>query len=322
MMINNTRRPVAPRGDPLRSKEVDHALSTELADRQLVEAEADPTSARAALRSAVLQRVLKRVPDDISVSEVAGSSPRGEWVSAPFDTEGRRIVFVHGGAFAFGSAAESRELVARLARASHTSVLALDYRTAPEHPLPAAIDDVLAAVRWLIADGITPREIAVVGYSTGGGVALAAMLALRDAGEPMPGALALMSPVVDLTIDPANSDHDPAHSWELIERHADGYLAGVPRDDRRVSPGRDELTGLPPMLVQLGTRDPVLRQGRELAARADAAGAAVTTTEWDGMFHGWQAHPHIYEAVRASNDIGEYLLQRIGPAYVPVPRAA
>jgi monoterpene epsilon-lactone hydrolase len=306
----------------LRSREVDHALTTELAYRQLVDAEADPARASVALRSAVLLNVLKRVPDDITVSEADVSPVRGEWVSAPFDPEGRRIVFVHGGAFTFGSAAESRELVARLARASQTSILALDYRTAPEHPVPAAIDDVLAAVRWLVADGVAPREIAVVGQSTGGGVALAAMLALRDAGEPMPGALALMSPVVDLTVAPADADQDPVHAWELIERHADAYLAGVPRDDCRVSPGRGDLTGLPPMLVQLGTRDPVLAQGRELAARADAAGVTVTTTEWDGMFHGWQAYPHIYEAVRASNDIGEYLLQRIGPAYVPVPRAA
>jgi acetyl esterase/lipase len=201
-------------------------------------------------------------------------------------------------------------------------VLALEYRLAPEHPVPAAIDDLVAAIRSLIAEGIAPREIALVGQSTGGGLVLAATMALRDAGEPIPGALALMSPVVDMTPGSPGSVDDPVRAWELIERQASGYLGGVNREDRRASPALADVAGLPATLLQVGTADPVLDQGRALAAKAQAAGVAIRLVEFDGMVHGWQSHPHVQEAVRASNEVGEYLLQRIGPAYVPVPRAA
>jgi epsilon-lactone hydrolase len=306
----------------VRTKELDRVVEIERGYRQLIEVEAAPARARAALRNAVLDYARVRVPDDIAVEPVDQPSVRGEWVSTPFDSEGRRIVFVHGSAFAFGSAAESRELAGRIARSSQTRVLALEYRLAPEHPLPAAIDDVVAAIRWLMANEITAPEIALVGQSTGAGVALAATIALRDAGEPTPGALALLSPVVDLTRRSPESIEDPVQAWDLIERQADGYLAGVRRDDHRASPLLANLTGMPPMLIQLGTTDPVLHQGRELAAKAQAAGVTVSCTEREGMVHGWQRHPHVLEAVRASNEVGEYLLQRIGPAYVPVSGGA
>lgn len=290
--------------------------------RELMNTRADPADARHALRAAVLAGARPRIPDDISVEVVEEPGLRGEWVSAPFDSEGRRIVFVHGRAFAFGSPAESRELVGRIARSSQTRVLALEYRLAPEHPVPAAIDDLVGAIRSLIAEGIAAHEIALVGQSTGGGLVLAASRALRDAGEPTPGALALMSPVVDMTAVGPGSVDDPVRAWELIERHAGGYLGGVTRDDQRASPALADLAGLPATLLQLGTADPVLEQGRALAATARAAGVTMKLTEFDGMPHGWQSHPHVQEAVRASNEVGEYLLQRIGPAYVPVRRAA
>jgi monoterpene epsilon-lactone hydrolase len=306
----------------VRTKELIHAIALEQRYREIVDHASSEAAARSELNARAVEATSKRVPDDISVEPVDDGGVLGEWVSSPFDTEGRRIIFVHAGAFVYGSPAESRELVARLARSSQTSVLALQQRLAPEHPLPAAIDDVVASFRWLVEHGIAAGEIALVGQSTGGGIALAAALALRDAGAPTPGALALMSPVVDLRAGTPTSVEDPVGAWELIDRNVAAYLGGTPLDDPRVSPVLAELTGLPSLLIQLGRADPVLEQGRALIEKARAAGVSVDASEWDGMFHGWQTYPHIHEAVRATNWLGEYLLQRIGAAYVPVAQIA
>jgi acetyl esterase/lipase len=197
-------------------------------------------------------------------------------------------------------------------------VLSLDYRLAPEHPYPAARDDVVAAVRHLVADGADHRKLALVGVSTGASLVLSATLALRDAGEPMPGALALLSPLVDLGAGPGQRQ-DPLAAWAAIERHLAAYLASTPVTDVGVSPGLADLTGLPPLLIQAGGADPSADQAGRLAERARQAGVEVTCREWAGMVHGWQRFPHLHEAGIASNQVGDWLLQRLGPAYVPVP---
>jgi acetyl esterase/lipase len=197
-------------------------------------------------------------------------------------------------------------------------VLSLDYRLAPEHPYPAGRDDVLAALRHLVATGADDRKLALVGISTGAALVLAAAIALRDAGEPLPGAIALLSPVVDLTAGPAEGE-DPLGAWAAIGQRLGDYLGSTPATDPGASPGLADLSGLPPMLIQAGGADPVAEQAARLAERAEQAGVEVTHRVWETMIHGWQRFPHIHEAGMASNQVGDWLLQRIGPAYVPVP---
>jgi len=247
---------------------------------------------------------------------------RGEWVQSPLDPDSRVAVFVHGGAFTLGSAAQSRELAARLSRASQTRVLSLDYGLAPEHPFPRARDEIVSAFNWLLAGGADPREVALVGESTGATIALAAALALRDAGGAGPGTVVLMSPVVDLRIVGHAPAADPMRAAESIAAGAAAYLAATSPDDPGASPGLAELDGLPSLFIQVGTADPFLDQVRAFAQRARDAGVDVTYREFDGMVHRWQSYPHIRDAGRAINQVGDYLLQRIGPGYVPVERPA
>jgi acetyl esterase/lipase len=303
-------------------KELRHAIALEAELQQLVTAAPDIARARESVRAAVLERIRKTVPDDIRVEAADAPGLRGEWVDAPLESDDRVAIFVHGGAWTFGSPAESRELAARIARSSQASVLSLSYRVAPEHPFPAALDDVVAAFRALVADGGDPRQIALVGESTGAALALAAAIALRDAGEPLPGAIAALSPVTDLTARDEAPGGDPVKAWQAIARGAAAWRGELAADDPRVSPIFAELAGLPALLIQAGTADPVLGQTRRFVERARERGVDVTYREWDGMIHRWQAYPHIYDAGRATNQVGDYLLQRLGPGYVPVPRAA
>ena len=306
----------------MRSKELRHAIALEEDLARRIDAAPNPSAAREDVRGAVVARVGKTVPDDVDVEPVDAGRVRGEWVASPLDPEARVAVFVHGGAGVFGSPAESRELAARISRAAQARVLAVDYRLAPEDPFPAALDDVVAAFRWLVAEGSDPREIAFVGESTGAALALGAALMLRDAGDPRPGAVALVSPITDFTIVGDLAEADPTGAVGVVARNSGLYLGEKPAEDPRVSPALADLTGLPALLIQVGTADPGLEQVRGLVERARAAGVDVSDFEWEGMIHRWQSYPHIYESVPASNQVGEYLLQRLGPGYVPVPRAA
>jgi epsilon-lactone hydrolase len=278
----------------MRSKELAHAVALEEEISALVASAPDPAAARESVRRVVGERVRRSVPDDIEIEAVSEVAVRAEWVIPPLDPENRVAIFVHGGGGTLGSAEESRELAARIARSAQARLLVLDYRLAPEHPHPAARDDVVAAFRWLVAEGADPREIALVGESTGAALALAAALTLRDDGGPLPGTIALMSPALD----------------------------GTSPEDPPVSPARGDLAGLPALLILLGTADPFLTQGRELVQRARDAGVETTEREYAELPHRWATYPHIYEAIQASNQLGEYLLQRLGPGYVPVPSPA
>jgi epsilon-lactone hydrolase len=306
----------------MRSKELAHAVALEEEVRTLVAAAESPAAAREAVRRVVGERVRRTVPDDVEIEAVSDGDVLGEWVTAPLDTDNRVGVLVHGGAGTLGSPEESRELAARISRSAQARIFVLDYRIAPEHPLPAARDDVVATFRWLLTAGADPREIALVGESTGAALALGASLVLRDEDGPLPGTVALMSPVVDFSESTDGRRDDPLGAWEAV--HAGARLArgSASVDDPEISPGLADLTGLPSLLVLLGTADPFLEQGRALVRRAREADLDVTVREYAGLPHRWSIYPHIDEATRASNQVGEFLLQRIGPGFVPVPSLA
>jgi len=256
------------------------------------------------------------VPDDVQVSEVTAGGVPAHWLAAPGTDPGRVLLFLHGGGFVFGSLRSDGELAARLGRAGGMRVLLPEYRLAPEHPFPAAIDDVLAAWRWLRADqGLSARSLAVAGDSAGGGLAVALLVAARDAGEALPAAAVLMSPTVDLTSSGASMtervDQDPFSTPAMLRQFASDYLAGADPKTPLASPLFAPLAGLPPLLIQVGTADLLLSDSERLAAAASQAGVDVTLEVGEGL-------PHVYpillgtpEAAEATEQTGKFLRARV-----------
>jgi monoterpene epsilon-lactone hydrolase len=259
---------------------------------------------------------LHPVPDDVLVSEVTAGGVPAHWLTAPGADTGRVLLFLHGGGYELGSLRSDGELAARLGRASGMRVLFPEYRLAPEHPFPAAIDDVLAAWRWLRTEqDLSGQSIAVAGDSAGGGLTVALLVAARDAGEALPAAAALMSPTVDLTSSGASmterADQDPISTPALLRQLASGYLAGADPQTPLASPLFAALSGLPPLLVQVGTADLLLSDSERLATAAAQAGVDVTLQVGEGL-------PHVYpimlgtpEAAEATEQVGQFLRARV-----------
>jgi len=236
----------------------------------------------------------------------AGGVP-AEWIIAPGASRDRAILYLHGGGYAIGSIATHRGVVSRLSAASGAAGLALDYRLAPEHPFPAAVEDALAAYRWLLAQGIAPGRIAIAGDSAGGGLTVAALVALRDAGDPLPACAVTFSPWADLALEGASMDArdalDPMVHRPGLQQMADWYLAGQDPRHPLASPIHADLAGLPPLLVQVGTAETLYDDAVRLAVRAIEAGTAVTFEPWADLFHVFQLFamlPEAQEAVRAA----------------------
>jgi monoterpene epsilon-lactone hydrolase len=256
------------------------------------------------------------VPDDVLVREVTAGGVPAHWLAAPGTDPGRVLLFLHGGGFEFGSLRSDGELAARLGRASGTRVLFPEYRLAPEHPFPAAIDDVLAAWRWLRTDqDLSARSIAVAGDSAGGGLAVALLVALRDAGEALPAAAALMSPTVDLTSSGASmterADQDPISTPAMLRQFASDYLAGADPKTPLASPLFASLTGLPPLLVLVGTADLLLSDSERLATAAAKAGVEVILEIGQGLTHVYPILLGTPEAAEATEQVGKFLQARV-----------
>lgn len=211
------------------------------------------------------------------------------------------LLFIHGGGYSLGSAATHRPLAARLARALDRTALVPDYRLAPEHPCPAAIDDLLAV--WRALPRAVQAQAVLAGDSAGGGLALALSMILRDAGEPLPAALVLLSPWTDLTVSGESVDRLAEHEVMLkrpgLEFMAARYAGALARDDFRVSPLFGRLEQLPPTLIQVGGHEALLDDARRLAQRATGAGVQTTLQIWERQAHVFQATPMLEAASAA-----------------------
>jgi epsilon-lactone hydrolase len=256
------------------------------------------------------------VPDDVLVTEVNAGGVPAHWLAAPGADADRVLLFLHGGGFELGSLRSDGELAARLGRAGGMRVLLPEYRLAPEHPFPAAIDDVLAAWRWLrTGQGLSASSVAVAGDSAGGGLAVALLVATRNAGETLPAAAVLMSPTVDLTSSGASMtervEQDPFSTPAMLRQFAADYLAGTDPKTPLASPLFAALAGLPPLLVQVGTADLLLSDSERLAAAAAAAGVDVTLEIGEGLPHVYQILLGTPEAAEATERIGKFLRTRV-----------
>jgi acetyl esterase/lipase len=237
----------------------------------------------------------------------------GEWISPADAPQHKAILYFHGGGFRIGSVTSHRDLIAQIAVASGCRVLAINYRLAPEHRFPAALDDALAGYDWMLRKGLKSANIAFAGDSAGGNLALAAMLALRESKRPLPAAAVLMSPWTDLAATGASyvsrAEADPIHQRPMILALAKNYLGGQGDPcDPLVSPLYADLTDLPPLLIQVGDRETVLDDSVMLADKARAAGVEVDLQVWDGMIHVFQMFgAEIPEAHRAIADIAGFV---------------
>jgi epsilon-lactone hydrolase len=259
---------------------------------------------------------LHPVPDDVQVTDVNADGVPAHWLDAPGADTGRVLLFMHGGGFELGSIRSDGELAARLGRASGMRVLFPEYRLAPEHPFPAAIDDVVTAWRWLGGDqGLSASSLAVAGDSAGGGLAVSLLVATRDAGEALPAAAVLMSPTVDLTSSgdsmTTRAEQDPFSTPAMLRQFAADYLAGADPKTPLASPLFASLTGLPPLLIQVGTADLLLSDSQRLAAAASEAGVDVTLEVGEGLPHVYQILLGTPEAAEATERIGKFLRARV-----------
>lgn len=244
----------------------------------------------------------------VTCEHMSAGDVGGEWISPADAPPDKAILYLHGGGFRIGSVSSHRDLIAQIALASGCRVLAINYRLAPEHRFPAALDDALAAYDWMLRQGLKPDNIAFIGDSAGGNLALAAMLVLRERGRPLPVSAALMSPWTDLAATGASyvtrADADPIHQRPMILALAKNYLGeqGDPRDPW-VSPLYADLRGLPPLMIQAGDRETVLDDSVMLADKARAAGVDVDLQVWEGMIHVFQMFgaelPEAHQAIAA-----------------------
>ncbi len=225
------------------------------------------------------------------------------------------ILYLHGGAYALGSVNTYRDLVSRLAKAAGVKALAIDYRRAPEHPYPAALEDAVAAYRWLLGQGFAPAQIIIAGDLAGGGLTLAALLALRDDGQPLPAGAVCISPWVDLALTGRSmqekADVELVLDRDSLAKFAALYTDGQEVTDALISPLYADLTGLPPLLIQVGTDEILLDDSLRFTQKAEAAGVDVELTVWEGMFHVFHMFPFFAETAEAVTQIAEFVSGKI-----------
>lgn len=257
-----------------------------------------------------------KLPKKVEVNEVTAGGVAAEWLQPAGAAPDRVMLYLHGGGYAIGSCATHRGMAARLAESCGVRALVLNYRLAPEHPFPAALEDSVAAYRWLLQQGVSPRDIVIAGDSAGGGLAVAMLVTLRDAGEPLPGAAVCISPWTDLAgTGESIKTRAKADPWVTAESLALGihYVGAYDTRHPLISPLYAELHGLPPLLIQVGSDEIVLSDSTRLAERVKIAGGEATLEVWEGMWHVFHClAPQLPEANRAIEKIGAFVRRQIG----------
>jgi epsilon-lactone hydrolase len=256
-------------------------------------------------------------PEGVTYATVDADGVRAVWATTANAAEECALLYLFGGGYVISSPHSRRKFSGHLTRAAGCPVLVPGYRLAPEHPFPAAIDDSTTAYRWLLRQGVLPEHLAIAGESSGGGLTMATLLALRDAGTPLPATAVAMSPWVDLACTGETmrtcAGVDFICTEASLHRMAGQYLAGQDPHDPLASPLDADLAGLPPFLVQVGGAEILLDDSARLARKAGIDGVDVTLQIWAGMQHFFQIGLGIYpEAGRAVAEIGRWLRTRLG----------
>lgn len=237
------------------------------------------------------------LPKDVTVTPVSANGVQAEWTATPDAATDAALLYVHGGGYVIGSLDSHRHMVAELGRASGIRALSLGYRLAPEHRFPAAVEDTVAAYRFLLSSGIRPNRIVIGGDSAGGGLVVGAMLAIKDAGLPACAAGWCISPWVDMEALGASftdrADTDPNVQKQTILFMAEQYMGSADRRSPYAAPIYGDLKGLPPLLIQVGACETLLDDSIQLARKAGMADVPVDLQIWPEMIHIW----HIFHPV-------------------------
>jgi acetyl esterase/lipase len=230
------------------------------------------------------------IPAAATIEELTIGQCNADWVTVPDSREDRVILYLHGGGYVIGSNVAFREFASRLAQANRARVCLLNYRLAPENPFPAAVDDAVAAFGWLLEQGLKPSEITVAGDSAGGGLTLATLLSLRDAGGPQAACGVCFSPWADLAGTGASAQpgavDDPLVTDDLTSDMSQAY-AGEDLRNPLASPLYADYEGLPPLFLLVGEREVLLDDATRVADKARNAGVDVTYFQGDGLVHVW-----------------------------------
>ena len=269
----------------------------------------DVSEQRRLLREAISAQPL---PDDVTVTAASlGGVPTAEITVDGIEPR-HVVLYFHGGVYVMSDAFLAAGLASQVGRRTHAKVISVDYRLAPEHPYPAAVDDALAAYEALLGDGIAPSDIAFAGESAGGGLAIATLVNAREHGLALPAAAFVMSPYVDLTLAgttiEAKRDADPLLSRELLGPRVADYTAGQDPALGLISPIFADLSGLPHLIIQAGSHEVLLDDAVRLASQAAMADVEVTLDITAGVPHVFQAYgPLLDEAAAALDRAGQLL---------------
>jgi len=253
-----------------------------------------------------------QMPEGVGVESVTAGSVSAEILSPEGKQSGRTILYLHGGGYALGSPRSHRHMAANLAVAAQAKTVLIDYRLAPESPFPAAVNDAVSVYQWLLENGTTASNVIIAGDSAGGGLTVATLIAARDRGLPVPAGGVCISAWADLTNTSETyetlADADPMVTRESIMRWTQAYLSGSDPKTPLASPAHADLTGLPPLLIQVGSDEVLLGDSRMLAANAKKAGVHVKLEEWDGMIHVWHWFAeYLDEAAQATQSIAAFI---------------
>ena len=265
------------------------------------------------MRENMVEMTKRFVPaDDSQIERVDADGVPGEFVRAAGTGLEPVVIYLHGGGYVIGSTATHRGLVDRLSRACGGRILSLDYRLAPENPFPAALEDATTAYRWLLKQGIPSEKIVISGDSAGGGLALATLAALRDAGDPLPACAVPISPWTDLNGTGASietrKELDPMVEIGGLLGMARLYIGTEDPLNPLASPLHLDPKGFPPLLIQVGDYEILLDDSTRFAAKAENAGVDVTLEVWPEMVHVWHCFaPMIPEGQAAIERVGEYI---------------
>jgi epsilon-lactone hydrolase len=278
--------------------------------------DSDVNEQRELLRQAISAQPL---PADVTVTAAAlGGVPTAEITVDGIEPR-HVVLYFHGGVYVMSDAFLAAGLASQVGRRTHAKVISVDYRLAPEHPYPAAVDDALAAYEALLHDGIAPSDIAFAGESAGGGLAIATLVNARDHGLPLPAAAFVMSPYVDLTLAGTTMETrrkvDPLLSRELLQARIPDYTAGQDAALGLISPIFADLSGLPPLIIQAGSHEVLLDDAVRLAGQAASADVEVTLEITPGVPHVFQAYsPMLDEAGAALDRAGRLLSAHLAGA--------
>lgn len=253
--------------------------------------------------------------DDVQIESLTVAGCDADRISIEGASPDKHVLYLHGGGYVIGSNVGYREFSSRIARALNARVLVLNYRLAPENPHPAAVDDAVAAYKWMLEQGIDPGKLSIAGDSAGGGLTVATLVALRDQGVTLPASATVFSPWVDLevsgeTAEPGAVD-DPMLTVDTVKEMAEHYAQGDLRNPL-VSPLHANLNDLPPMLVFVGTREVLLSDATRLVDNAQAAGVHTKLVVEEGLIHVWPLFGLIPEATKTLQQMAEFTAQHTG----------